>query len=115
MSGLRINRVGQPLRSQNTDLIDSTVSTEASMRLSSSLFLSACVACLCLSGCSEEETGAQSAPRPARITVVSPHKLTLVAQGAGRIGSRYVSEVGFEVGGRVLTRAVDVGALVRKG
>ena len=85
------------------------------MRLSSGLFLSACVACLCLSGCSEEETASPSAPRPARITVVSPHKLTLVAQGAGRIGSRYVSEVGFEVGGRVVSRDVDVGAIVRKG
>ena len=38
-----------------------------------------------------------------------------MAQGAGRIGSRYVSEVGFEVGGRVLSRDVDVGAIVRKG
>ncbi len=85
------------------------------MRLSLGLFLSACVACLCLSGCSEEGTAKPSAPRPARITVVSPHKLTLVAQGAGRIGSRYVSEVGFEVGGRVVSRDVDVGAIVRKG
>src|SRR6476620_6502264 len=112
MSRLRINRVGPALRSQNTDLIDSTVSTEASMRLSSGLFLSACVACLCLSGCSEEDSAAPSAPRPARITVVSPHKLTLVAQGAGRIGSRYVSEVGFEVGGRLLSRDVDTGNIV---
>ena len=74
--------------------------TEALMRLSSGLFLSACVASLCLSGCSEEETAAPTAPRPARVVVVTPHKLALVAQGAGRIQSRYVSQVGFEVGGR---------------
>ena len=85
------------------------------MRLSSSLFLSACVACLCLAGCSEEEAAAPTAPRPARVVVVTPHKLALVAQGAGRIQSRYVSQVGFEVGGRLISRDVDVGAIVKKG
>jgi RND family efflux transporter MFP subunit len=39
----------------------------------------------------------------------------MVAQGAGRIQSRYVSSVGFEVGGRLTSRDVDVGAVVRKG
>ena len=38
-----------------------------------------------------------------------------VAQGAGRIQSRYVSQVGFEVGGRLTSREVDVGAVVKKG
>lgn len=85
------------------------------MRLPSGLFLSACIACLCLSGCSEEETAAPSAPRPTRVAVVTPHKLALVAQGAGRIRSRYVSAVGFEVGGRMLSREVDMGAVVKKG
>jgi RND family efflux transporter MFP subunit len=85
------------------------------MRLSSRLFLSACVACLGLAGCSEEEVAAPAAPRPARIVVVTPHKLALVAQGAGRIQSRYVSEVGFEVGGRLVSRDVDTGAIVKKG
>jgi RND family efflux transporter MFP subunit len=47
--------------------------------------------------------------------MVTPHKLSLVAQGAGRIRSRYVSTVGFEVGGRVLSRDVDMGAIVKKG
>ena len=86
------------------------------MRLSSRLFLFASTACLLLSGCSQEETAAPpAAPRPTRIVVVTPHKLTLVAQGAGRIQSRYVSEVGFEVGGRVVSRDIDTGAIVKKG
>ena len=38
-----------------------------------------------------------------------------MAQGAGRIQSRYVSQVGFEVGGRLTSREVDVGAVVKKG
>ena len=85
------------------------------MRLPSSPLLCACIACICLAGCSEEEAAAPAAPRPARILVVTPHKLAQVAQGAGRIQSRYVSQVGFEVGGRLVSRDVDVGALVKKG
>ena len=85
------------------------------MRLPSSLFLCACLACLCLAGCSEEKTAAPAAPRPARVAVVTPHKLALVAQGAGRIQSRYVSQVGFEVGGRLISRDVDIGDIVKKG
>ena len=85
------------------------------MRLPSGLFLSACIACLCLPGCSEEKAASPTPPRLARVAVVTPHKLALVAQGAGRIQSRYVSQVGFEVGGRLISRDVDVGAIVKKG
>ena len=85
------------------------------MRLPSSPLLCACVVCVCLAGCSEEEAAAPAAPRPARVAVVTPHKLAQVAQGAGRIQSRYVSQVGFEVGGRLISRDVDVGAIVKKG
>jgi RND family efflux transporter MFP subunit len=38
-----------------------------------------------------------------------------VAEGAGLIQSRYDSPVGFEVGGRLVARYVDIGALVTKG
>ena len=85
------------------------------MRLTLSSFLCACIACVCLAGCSEEKPAADAAARPARVVVVMPHKLAFVAQGAGRIQSRYVSQVGFEVGGRLTSRDVDVGAVVRKG
>ena len=85
------------------------------MRLPSSLFLCACTACLCLAGCSEEQAAAPAAPRPARVVVVTHQKLAPVAQGAGRIQSRYVSQVGFEVGGRLISRDVDIGNVVKKG
>jgi RND family efflux transporter MFP subunit len=85
------------------------------MRLLPGQFLCACVACLCVAGCSKEQTAEPVAPRPARIAVVTPHKLALVAQGAGRVQSRYISPVGFEVGGRLVSRDVDVGAVVVKG
>jgi RND family efflux transporter MFP subunit len=70
---------------------------------------------LCLAGCSEEKAAAAADARPARVIAVTPHKHAFVAQGAGRIQSRYVSQVGFEVGGRLTSREVDVGAVVKKG
>ncbi len=87
------------------------------MRLSSSApFLCACVvACVYLAGCSEEKSTAPVAARPARVVAVVPHEYAFVAEGAGRIQSRYVGQVGFEVGGRLTSRDVDVGAVVRKG
>ena len=85
------------------------------MRLSYGKFLCVCLAGLCLAGCSEEEKAASAPPRHARVVVVTPHKLATVAEGAGRVQSRYVSEVGFEVGGRVISRDVDIGAIVKKG
>jgi RND family efflux transporter MFP subunit len=85
------------------------------MRLSSRPLLCVCAASLWLTACSEEKTAEPDAPRPARIVTVTPKKLGLVAQGAGRIEARYVSPVGFEVGGRLVSRHVGIGDVVRKG
>ena len=85
------------------------------MHLSPKALLCASVACVCLAGCSEDKTAAPVAVRSARVVAVALHKHSFVAQGAGRIQSRYVSQVGFEVGGRLTSREVDVGAVVKKG
>jgi RND family efflux transporter MFP subunit len=85
------------------------------LHLSSGRFLCACLACLYLAGCSEENAEDAVAPRPARAIIVSPENLGLVAQGAGRIHARYVSPVGFEVSGRLISRHVDLGDLIKKG
>ena len=85
------------------------------MRLSKGLFLCTSLACLALAGCSDEKVEAPAIARPARVVIATPHKFATVAQGAGVVRSRYVSQVGFEVGGRLISRDVDVGALVRKG
>jgi RND family efflux transporter MFP subunit len=84
------------------------------MRLASVPFLCTCIACACLAGCKDENT-TPAAVRPARVVVVTPHQLGTVAEGAGRIQSRYVSPVGFEVDGRLVSRGVDIGAVVAKG
>ena len=84
------------------------------MRLASIPFLCTCIACVYLAGCKDENT-APAAVRPARVVVVTPHQLGVVAEGAGLIRSRYDSPVGFEVGGRLVSRYVDIGAVVTKG
>ena len=84
------------------------------MRLASVPFLCTCIACVYLAGCKDENTK-PAAVRPARVVVVTPHQLGVVAEGAGLIQSRYDSPVGFEVGGRLVSRYVDIGAVVTKG
>ena len=84
------------------------------MRLASVSFLCTCITCVYLAGCSDEITTPASV-RPARVVVVTPHQLSVVAEGSGLIQSRYQSPVGFEVGGRLVARYVDVGAVVTKG
>ena len=81
------------------------------MRLASVPFLCSCIACVFLAGCKDENT-TSAAVRPARVVVVTPHELGVVAEGAGLVQSRYNSPVGFEVGGRLVSRDVDVGAVV---
>ena len=84
------------------------------MRLASVPFLCSCIACVFLAGCKDENT-TPAAQRPARVVVVTPHQLGVVAEGAGLVQSRYQSPVGFEVGGRLVSRYVDIGAVVTKG
>lgn len=65
-------------------------------------------------GCSESQDAPAVPPRPVLSTVVSADtgpSLTLV----GTIEPRYRTDLSFRVFGRVITRDVDVGDLVRKG
>jgi RND family efflux transporter MFP subunit len=84
------------------------------MRLALVPFLCTSIACVYLAGCKDENT-TPTAARPARVVVVTPHQLGVTAEGAGLIKPRYDSPVGFEVGGRLVARYVDVGAAVTTG
>ena len=79
--------------------------------------VSLCLSCLPLSGGLFRRKNCRDLPLHglARAVIVTPKELSLVAQGAGRIEARYVSPVGFEVGGRLISRHVDIGDLVKKG
>ncbi len=69
---------------------------------------------LLLAGCKEEKP-ASAPPRPARIIEVEPHETVFSVQASGKIQARYVSNVGFLVSGRMISRNVDVGAVVASG
>jgi hypothetical protein len=51
------------------------------MRPASVPFLCTCIACVCLAGCKDENT-TPAAMRPARVVVVAPRQLGVVAEGA---------------------------------
>jgi RND family efflux transporter MFP subunit len=71
-------------------------------------------ATLFLAACSEEKPEPLP-PRTVRTLVVEPKPLQLSGEGSGTIEARYVNNVGFLVGGRLLSRDVDVGAIVKLG
>jgi RND family efflux transporter MFP subunit len=85
------------------------------MRPTFRLFACAVLICLVLTGCQEEHAAETQEPRAARVITAKLEKRGAVAQGAGRIEARHVSQVGFEIGGRLLSRHVEVGDVVRKG
>jgi RND family efflux transporter MFP subunit len=69
---------------------------------------------LILSACSEEQP-APLPPRAVRTIVVDPKPLHLEGQGSGTVQARYVNNIGFLVGGRLLSRNVDIGDTVQQG
>lgn len=69
---------------------------------------------LFLYGCSEEKVEAPP-PRTVRVMEANPQEMLLSAQASGQIEARYTSSVGFLVSGRLISRNVDVGAMVAVG
>lgn len=72
------------------------------------------MAFLGLTACKEDKP-APPPPRPAQVIEIQPHAVTFNTQASGQIQARYVSNVGFLVGGRLISRNVDVGATVTAG
>jgi len=73
------------------------------------------IAVLLLSGCGEQEEIAQPVIRPVRTVIVDPHPIEDDRQAIGEIRPRYESDLGFRVGGKLISRLVDNGAIVKKG
>jgi RND family efflux transporter MFP subunit len=70
--------------------------------------------CYCLASCAKpEEPPAQ--PRPVRTIVVTGGAAGEASTYTGEIRSRYETDLSFQVGGKLVDRAVDVGATVKKG
>lgn len=85
------------------------------MRSTSGLLYCACLACLFLAGCQEDQSVVKEEARTVRVVTATLQTLGQSAQGTGRIEARYVSQLGFEVAGRLIKRYVDVGDTVTRG
>lgn len=68
-----------------------------------------------LAGCGETVAPQQPEIRPVRTVVVAPKPIDDDRQAVGEIRPRYESDIGFQVGGKVISRAVDIGASVKAG
>jgi len=82
------------------------------LRLSGTIAMFA--AAVMLTAC-KGEPPKDSTPRSVRVVKVEPQSLPLSAEESGQIEARYVSSVGFLVSGRLMSRNVDVGTVVKPG
>lgn len=67
-----------------------------------------------LSACQQAPEEA-AAPRPVWVMTVGAAKGETAASYTGEVKSRYESNIGFRIGGKIISRAVNVGDLVKKG
>lgn len=74
---------------------------------------SLCLALLA-SGC-HQQTEEAAAPRPVWVMSVGNSPAHRTASYTGEVKSRYESNIGFRIAGKIISRAVNVGELVKKG
>lgn len=72
------------------------------------------LAALMLAGCSREIEQSEDI-RPVRTLTVAPAGGQAVVEMAGEVVPRYESRIGFRVGGKIITRKVELGSVVRRG
>lgn len=75
----------------------------------------ATLAAAATSACGRETAAAPPPPRPVLYMKVAPHTTQTVAAFAGLVEPRYQTALGFRVGGRIVSRHVDVGDVVKQG
>jgi multidrug efflux system membrane fusion protein len=69
---------------------------------------------LLLAACSKKSEKSEDI-RPVRIMVLSPANADVTFEFPGAVQTRYESQLGFRVGGKIIARQVDVGTQVRRG
>lgn len=74
----------------------------------------ACGLALAVAGCQEEQRSAEP-PRPVRTVIAKPAAISEEVAQTGEIQANVETDLGFRIGGRVATRAAEVGMSVAKG
>lgn len=80
----------------------------------SSAVLSTVAAIFIVAGCSKSAPVGDDV-RPVRTMLIAPASASAIAEFSGEVRPRVESRVGFQVAGRLVTRAVDVGQAVKPG
>src|SRR5690242_6719790 len=68
-----------------------------------------------LAACEKQEAPPPPPPRMVRVVEVHLKAAELGGEASGIIESRYSAQVGFLVGGRLISRSVDIGSMVKQG
>jgi membrane fusion protein, multidrug efflux system len=71
--------------------------------------------CVLVAGCGKKEAAPPAEARPVRTIVVANGSGGGATTYTAEIRSRYETDLSFQVGGKLVSRAVDVGATVQKG
>lgn len=87
---------------------------ESSYSFSHGRTLLAVLVALALCACGQEKEAAPTS-RPVRTMLVSDGAGAQSANYTAEIRSRYETDLSFQVGGKVISRSVDVGAMVKRG
>jgi RND family efflux transporter MFP subunit len=77
-------------------------------------FLTSCAAAIVLSGCHKQAEKVEEI-RPVRAIVLQSSDVDVNAEFSGEVRARVESRLGFRVGGKIVSRKVDVGSMVTKG
>jgi membrane fusion protein, multidrug efflux system len=72
------------------------------------------VVCAALAACSKPVEKTEDI-RPVRAVVLASSDIDVHAEFAGEVRARFESRLGFRVGGKIVSRKVDVGTLVKRG
>ena len=72
------------------------------------------LAALLLAAC-EEKAPEPPPPRSARVMEVTPQEMPFSGEASGQVAARYTTAVGFLIGGRMISRNVDVAASIKAG
>src|SRR5262245_51220301 len=77
--------------------------------------LSLFAAALLLAGCEANTAPAPRAERPVQVQRVAFEARDVAREFVGVVRARYETDLGFRVGGKIVTRVVNVGDVVRAG